>query len=89
MEDICFITKIIDIKKKSQANWKNCNRFHSKGNWAHFSSRYENISLKVYHLIWYNQLIESKRNFLIKVWEYLKKTMESLGKKRLKKQSFE
>ena len=88
MKDICFITKIIDIKKKSQANWKNCNRFHSKGNGSQFSSRYEDISLKVYHLILYNQLIESKRNCLIEIWEYLKKTMQSLGKKSLKKPFF-
>ena len=30
MEGTCFIKKIVEIEKKSQANWDDCNRFHSK-----------------------------------------------------------
>ena len=30
MEGTCFIKKIVEIEKKGQANWYDCNRFHSK-----------------------------------------------------------
>ena len=30
MEDTGLIKMIVDIEKKSQENWKDCNRFHSK-----------------------------------------------------------
>ena len=30
MEDTCFIKKTVEIERKDQANWKDCNRFPSE-----------------------------------------------------------